>query len=113
VNPDTLNTGDALDFWRVEKIERGHLLRLRAEMRVPGRAWLEMRAEADDAGGSTYRQRAIFFPRGLGGRLYWWSIVPFHGVIFSGMANRITATAEAQSARELGQTAPADPAHQL
>jgi uncharacterized protein YbjT (DUF2867 family) len=88
-----LNTGDALDFWRVEQIDRGEFLRLRAEMRVPGRAWLEMRARPADDGGSVYDQRAIFFPRGLGGRLYWFAILPFHGIIFNGMANRITATA--------------------
>ncbi|QJU53750.1 SDR family oxidoreductase [Herbiconiux sp. KACC 21604] len=88
-----LNTGDALDFWRVEQIDRGSFLRLRAEMRVPGRAWLEMRATPAPGGGSVYDQRAIFFPRGLGGRLYWFAILPFHGVIFNGMANRITETA--------------------
>ena len=53
-----------------------------------------MRAEPTDDGGSIYHQRAVFFPRGLGGRLYWFSILPFHGVIFTGMANRITAAAE-------------------
>ncbi|SKA86086.1 Uncharacterized conserved protein YbjT, contains NAD(P)-binding and DUF2867 domains [Agreia bicolorata] len=90
-----LHNGDALDFWRVETIERGSLLRLRAEMKVPGLAWLEMRATPGDEGaGSVYDQRAVFFPRGLGGRLYWFSILPFHGVIFTGMANRITAAAE-------------------
>ncbi|NQX11465.1 SDR family oxidoreductase [Microbacteriaceae bacterium VKM Ac-2855] len=88
-----LHAGDALDFWRVEAIERGRLLRLRAEMRVPGGAWLEMRADPDASGGSVYTQRAVFFPRGLSGRLYWFAILPFHGVIFNGMANRITATA--------------------
>lgn len=94
LHPDRLHTGDALDFWRVERIDRGRLLRLRAEMRVPGRAWLEMEAEpAADDDGSVYRQRAVFFPRGLGGRLYWWAILPFHGIIFAGMANRITAEA--------------------
>ncbi len=89
----SLHIGDALDFWRVERIDRGSFLRLRAEMRVPGQAWLEMRARPTDDGGSVYDQRAIFFPRGLGGRLYWFAILPFHGVIFNGMANRITATA--------------------
>jgi uncharacterized protein YbjT (DUF2867 family) len=88
-----LHTGDALDFWRVEQIDRGSFLRLRAEMKVPGGAWLEMRATPADDGGSVYDQRAIFFPRGLGGRLYWFAILPFHGVIFNGMANRITQTA--------------------
>ena len=92
-NQEHLKAGDALDFWRVETIERGRLLRLRAEMKLPGLAWLELRSEPDGDGGSTYHQRAVFFPRGLGGRLYWLSILPFHGVIFRGMANRITATA--------------------
>ena len=95
-DPDRLHTGDALDFWRVERIDRGRFLRLRAEMRVPGRAWLELSVEPTDDGGALYRQRAIFFPRGLGGRLYWWSILPFHGIIFSGMANRITEEAAAE-----------------
>jgi uncharacterized protein YbjT (DUF2867 family) len=85
-----LHTGDALDFWRVESIERGVHLRLRAEMRVPGRAWLELEV-APTADGSVYRQRAVFFPRGLAGRLYWWSVKPFHGIIFSGMASRLAA----------------------
>jgi uncharacterized protein YbjT (DUF2867 family) len=114
-DPDRLQEGDALDFWRVERLERGRLLRLRAEMRVPGRAWLELRAEpsadardADAAGrtGSTYRQRAVFFPRGLAGVLYWWAILPFHGVIFAGMATRISAEAEAV-VRGAGTRAPA------
>ena len=101
-DPDDLHVGDAVDFWRVEAIDRGSFLRLRAEMRVPGRAWLEL-ATRDDGGGSVYRQRAVFFPKGLSGRLYWLSIVPFHGLIFSGMANRITAEAEAGAkARERG-----------
>lgn len=90
-----LHPGDALDFWRVEPIEHGSFLRLRAEMLLPGRAWLELSVEPTDTGGSLYRQRAVFFPRGLGGRLYWLGILPFHGVIFSGMAARITARAEA------------------
>ncbi|MFM9876714.1 MAG: SDR family oxidoreductase [Rhodoglobus sp.] len=88
-----LNPGDALDFWRVEDIDRGHFLRLRAEMKVPGQAWLELTTEADPTGGSIYRQRAVFFPSGLGGRLYWYAILPFHGIIFSGMANQITQSA--------------------
>ncbi|MET4781829.1 SDR family oxidoreductase [Glaciihabitans sp. UYNi722] len=96
-NATRLNTGDALDFWRVEELRRGSFLRLRAEMKVPGMAWLEMSVEPDEAGGSHYRQRAVFFPQGLGGRLYWFSILPFHGVIFAGMANRITQTAEREN----------------
>ncbi|GHD82561.1 uncharacterized protein YbjT (DUF2867 family) [Salinibacterium amurskyense] len=96
-HPTTLNTGDALDFWRVESIERGHSLRLRAEMKLPGRAWLELGVEDRGEDGAFYRQRAVFFPSGLGGRLYWAAILPFHGVIFSGMVNRIVAAAESDS----------------
>ncbi|MGX1703381.1 SDR family oxidoreductase [Microbacterium sp. NPDC055357] len=96
-----LQVGDALDFWRVEAVEHGSLLRLRAEMRVPGEAWLEMRASAEDDG-SRYRQRAIFFPRGLAGRVYWLAVLPFHGVIFRGMANHITAAAEADTTPRRG-----------
>lgn len=95
-HPQRLSVGEALDFWRVEDIERGHVLRLRAEMRVPGKAWLEMTVEPDSAGGSRYLQRAIFFPKGLGGRLYWFAILPLHGIIFSEMTKRITAAAEAR-----------------
>ncbi|MGK9148649.1 SDR family oxidoreductase [Plantibacter flavus] len=100
-DPHTLSVGDALDFWRVEYLERGRMLRLRAEMRVPGLAWLEMSATPVD-GGSVYRQRAIFFPKGLGGRLYWAAILPFHGIIFNGMANRITEAAVAVPTERAG-----------
>ncbi|MDJ1114834.1 SDR family oxidoreductase [Microbacterium dauci] len=90
-----VTAGDAIDFWRVEAIEEGHLLRLRAEMKVPGLAWLELRA-SPDGDGSRYDQRAVFFPKGLTGRLYWLAVLPFHGFIFTGMANRITAAAAAE-----------------
>ena len=69
----------------------GRLLRLRAEMRVPGLAWLDLQCEPDPDGGARYRQRAVFFPSGLAGRLYWLAVLPFHGFIFRGMAERITA----------------------
>jgi len=88
-----VTVGDALDFWRVEAIEPGHLLRLRAEMKVPGGAWLELRATPEGAE-ARFDQRALFFPKGLPGRLYWLAVLPFHGLIFSGMARRITAAAE-------------------
>ena len=87
--------GDAIDFWRVEAVEPGRLLRLRAEMKVPGLAWLDLRCDPDAGGGAVYHQRAVFFPRGLAGRLYWLAVLPFHGFIFRGMASRITAAAEA------------------
>ncbi len=92
-----LEQGDALDWWRVERLERGRYLRLRAEFKSPGRAWLEMTVTPSDDGGSDYHQRAIYFPQGLAGRLYWYGILPFHGVIFPGMVERITAAAERES----------------
>ncbi len=90
---DRLRVGDSLDFWRVEEILPGRLLRLRAEMRLPGLAWLELGVEEDGRGGSRYRQRALFHPRGLAGHLYWWSVSPFHAVVFGGMARNITRQA--------------------
>ncbi|MFB8183330.1 DUF2867 domain-containing protein, partial [Streptomyces sp. NPDC055966] len=92
-----LRAGDSLDFWRVEEIERGGLLRLRAEMRLPGLAWLEMRVDGNGSGPVRYRQRALFHPRGLLGHLYWWSIKPLHAVVFGGMSrNIVRAAARAQ-----------------
>ncbi|MFE5215613.1 MULTISPECIES: SDR family oxidoreductase [unclassified Streptomyces] len=96
-----LRVGDSLDFWRVEEIEPGHLLRLRAEMRLPGLAWLEMYAEPDGKGRSRYRQRALFHPHGLLGHAYWWSISPFHALVFGGMARNI-----ARAAAATGRAAP-------
>ncbi|MEU4347758.1 SDR family oxidoreductase [Streptomyces sp. NPDC023838] len=88
-----LRVGDSLDFWRVEEITRPHLLRLRAEMRLPGLAWLEMYAEREHDGRTRYRQRALFHPHGLLGHAYWWSVSPFHAVVFGGMARNITRAA--------------------
>jgi uncharacterized protein YbjT (DUF2867 family) len=93
-DPDHLVTGDALDFWRVESMEKGKSLRLRAEMKLPGRAWLEFQVQATPEGASTLHQRAIFFPHGLGGRLYWLAVMPLHGIVFAGMANAMAKKAE-------------------
>lgn len=90
---ETLQLNDVVDWWRVEALEPGRLLRLRAEMKAPGGAWLELGVEPD-GDGSTYWQRAIFFPRGLAGRLYWLAVLPFHGIIFRSMAERITRAAQ-------------------
>ncbi len=89
---ERLHVGDALDFWRVEEREVGTLLRLRAEMRLPGLAWLELGVDTESA--TTYVQRAVFRPRGLLGHLYWWAVAPFHGVMFGGMARNIARAAE-------------------
>lgn len=91
-----LALGDTLDWWRVEEIDRGRLLRLRAEMKTPGQAWLEFTVEPH-VEGTRYQQSAIFFPRGLSGRAYWLALVPFHAVIFRAMARRIIAAAEQRS----------------
>jgi uncharacterized protein YbjT (DUF2867 family) len=92
-----LSVGDHVDFWQVEEIEPGRLLRLRAEMRLPGLAWLELRIDRDPAGGTVYRQQALFHPHGLAGHLYWWGISPWHAVVFGGMARNIAAEAEASA----------------
>ena len=105
-DPRHLLVGDALDFWRVEAITPGSLLRLRAEMKLPGLAWLELTAGQDGEGRTTYSQRAIFQPRGLAGHAYWRSISPFHGVVFGGMVRNITAAAERADSDEKHASAP-------
>jgi uncharacterized protein YbjT (DUF2867 family) len=92
-DPHRLRIGDALDFWRVEEIEPGRLLRLRAEMRLPGLAWLELSVEDAGAGRSRYRQRALFHPRGLPGHLYWRSVAPLHSIVFADMADNVARQA--------------------
>jgi uncharacterized protein YbjT (DUF2867 family) len=83
-DPDRLRVGDALDFWRVEEVRRPELLRLRAEMRVPGRAWLQYEVIATDSG-CRLVQTAFFEPKGLPGLAYWYVLYPVHGLIFRGM----------------------------
>jgi len=82
--PEQLRVGDTLDWWRVESYEPGRLLCLRAEMKLPGRAWLEFEVEPDGAG-STLRQTAVFDPAGLAGLAYWYGIYPLHALVFCGM----------------------------
>ncbi|MEO0587282.1 MAG: DUF2867 domain-containing protein, partial [Planctomycetota bacterium] len=95
-HPTELLIGETLDFWRVEAVERPRLMRLRAEMKVPGRAWLQY--EAIEEGGQTYlRQSALFDPLGLPGWLYWWSLYPIHLFIFTDMAKAVVRDAEAMS----------------
>lgn len=93
-DPDGLRRGDALDFWRVETVETGHLLRLRAEMKVPGKAWLQFQAAPRDDGQVVLLQTAFFAPKGLAGWLYWYGLYPFHGLIFSGLIDQIAKRAE-------------------
>lgn len=93
-DPRRLHLGEALDWWRVEYLDRPRLLRLRAEMKLPGRAWLELGVESDEDGRTIYRQRAVFEPHGLAGHAYWKGIAPFHGVVFGGMVRNITGAAQ-------------------
>ena len=93
--PDrALRVGDALDFWRVEACEPPRLLRLRAEMRLPGRAWLEFEITRHDDGTATITQSALFDPVGLSGLLYWYSVYPAHGLVFGSMIRALAARAE-------------------
>ena len=94
-DPERLRAGDALDFWRVEGYEDGRLLRLAAEMRLPGRAWLQFEVEALDEGRTEIRQTAIFDPAGLRGLLYWYALYPVHAVMFDRLLRAIAARAEA------------------
>jgi len=91
-HPDRLVLGDAVDFWRVEALERPRILRLRAEMRLPGDAWLEF-SITEDGDGSMLHQHALFIPRGLAGNLYWWAVYPFHGIVFGSMIANLAAAA--------------------
>jgi hypothetical protein len=90
---DELRAGDALDFWRVEAVEPGRLLRLRAEMKVPGKAWLQYQVNAHGEGQARLSQTAFFAPKGLMGWLYWYALYPLHGLIFSGLIDRIAQRA--------------------
>ncbi len=91
-DPEHPHIGDTLDWWRVEAYEPDRLLRLRAEMKVPGRAWLEFEVKAVD-GGSAIRQTAIFDPAGLFGLAYWYGIYPLHAAVFRGMLAGIARAA--------------------
>lgn len=92
-DPDRLLVGDAVDFWRVEAIEAPTMLRLRAEMKLPGRAWLEFAIDDADPGRPVLHQKALFIPRGLAGHAYWWSVSPFHNVVFGSMITNLAHAA--------------------
>ncbi|HQV28519.1 MAG TPA: SDR family oxidoreductase [Thermoflexales bacterium] len=92
-DPDALRVGEALDFWRVEAVEDQRLLRLRAEMRVPGKAWLQFQVTPREDGQTLLSQTAFFAPKGLFGWLYWYGLYPLHGLIFSGLIDQIARRA--------------------
>jgi uncharacterized protein YbjT (DUF2867 family) len=94
-HPYELRIGDPLDFWRVEDIQENRLLRLRAEMKVPGRAWLQFKSEPMENDQTRLVQTAMFAPKGLFGLIYWYGLYPIHGLIFSRMVKKLAQAAEA------------------
>lgn len=94
-HPTDLRVGDPLDFWRVEEVRPGRRMRLRAEMKVPGRAWLEFEVTRDDHGRTRLRQSAYFAPHGLAGLIYWYALYPIHTLIFGQMIRAVARRAEA------------------
>jgi uncharacterized protein YbjT (DUF2867 family) len=104
-HPDDLRVGEALDFFRVEAIDPPQLLRLRAEMKVPGEAWLEWQVDTDPAQAdgattttstTTLRQIATFRPRGVAGRAYWWVLLPIHKIIWKRLAEHLVELTEGE-----------------
>ena len=92
-DPLHLRVGDSLDFWRVESLEPEQSLKLYAEMILPGKAWLEFKINKLPNGKSQVIQEASYLPRGLGGQLYWFAILPFHGLVFPTMIRNIIRSA--------------------
>jgi hypothetical protein len=107
---EDLVVGDTIDFWRVESYEPDRRLRLVAEMKLPGRAWLEFEVEPD-RGGATIRQTAVFDPIGVLGLLYWYGVYPLHARVFAGMlrgiANRASGDRPTCPPRDVGRCRPA------
>jgi len=99
-DPRHLMVGEPVDFWRVETKDQPDLLRLRAEMKMPGRAWLEFHVQSVSAHESRLIQRAVYWPRSLAGHLYWWSVAPFHAFVFPPMARHLVERAEQSTARQ-------------
>lgn len=95
-HPQELRVGEALDFWRVEDVQPNRSILLRAEMKLPGKGWLRFEAnQTADPAVTKLTQTAFFAPKGLWGLIYWYSIYPIHGALFSTMINQLAAQAEA------------------
>ncbi len=97
-HPDDLRVGDALDFWRVEALETDRMVRLRAEMKLPGKAWLQFEVGESKDGTTRLDQTAVFSPTGVAGLLYWYALYPFHAWIFRGLIKSIARRAERMAA---------------
>jgi hypothetical protein len=95
-DPERLRVGDALDFWRVEEVRRPELLRLRAEMRLPGRAWLQYEV-IPEGNASRLTQTAFFEPKGLPGLAYWYGLYPVHSLIFRDLVRNLAKRAVARA----------------
>jgi uncharacterized protein YbjT (DUF2867 family)/uncharacterized protein YndB with AHSA1/START domain len=92
-HPDDIRPGESLDFWRVEAVEPDRLLRLRAEMKVPGKAWLQFESTPQD-GKTVLTETAYYEPRGFWGFVYWYAMWPFHAFLFDGLIRRLAARAK-------------------
>jgi uncharacterized protein YbjT (DUF2867 family) len=92
-HPDIIHAGESLDFWRVETVEKNSCMRLRAEMKVPGKAWLEFESRPQEGGKTLLTATAYFAPHGLSGFLYWYAMYPFHKFIFAGLTRQLAARA--------------------
>jgi uncharacterized protein YbjT (DUF2867 family) len=103
-DPKRLRPGDTVDCWRVEALEPSRLVRFAAEMRLPGRAWLQFEVEPDPESGAILRQTALFDPAGLAGLAYWYALYAVHAVVFRGMLRGIRTAAE--QAPSAGVTSP-------
>ena len=97
-HPHRLHPGEALDWWRVEHVDRPHLLRLRADIPLPGRLWLELSVHDDGDGRSWYRQRTLFQPYGLAGEAFWTASGLFRDAMLGGIARDITSAAQQRRA---------------
>jgi uncharacterized protein YbjT (DUF2867 family) len=92
-NPDDIRAGESLDFWRVEAVEKNRLMRLRAEMKVPGKAWLQFESIPQNDGRTLLTETAYFAPRGFWGFIYWYAMWPFHAFLFDGLIREIASRA--------------------
>ena len=92
-HPDDIRAGESLDFWRVEAVEPDRLMRLRAEMKVPGKAWLQFESAPHEDGDTVLTETAYFAPRGFWGFIYWYAMWPFHAFLFDGLIRQLAARA--------------------
>jgi uncharacterized protein YbjT (DUF2867 family) len=93
-HPDDIRSGESLDFWRVETVEKDRLMRLRAEMKVPGKAWLQFESTPQKDGKTLLTETAYFAPRGFWGFVYWYAMWPFHAFLFDGLIHQLAARAK-------------------